>query len=61
MIILVLIITLFTCDFLVKKHASEKCTSDISNLKNAKIGLLLGTSKYLPNGYENLYYRNRII
>jgi SanA protein len=54
------IIALFVCDYLVKSHASDKCSADLHKLQKAKIGLLLGTSKMLANGNENQYYRHRI-
>lgn len=54
------IIALFVCDYLVKSHASDKCSADLNKLQKAKIGLLLGTSKMLANGNENQYYRHRI-
>jgi SanA protein len=33
---------------------------DISELPKNRVGLLLGTSKYVPEGGINLYYKNRI-
>ena len=33
---------------------------DIQKLPNEKVGLLLGTGKFLKNGWKNLYFFNRI-
>lgn len=38
----------------------DNITSDIGNLPNEKVGLLLGTSKTLNNGHPNPYFFNRI-
>lgn len=54
------VILIFSIDFWVKSFASDKCFSNVSELKSSKVGLLLGTSKHLGNGSENLYYSYRI-
>ncbi|NOZ33832.1 MAG: vancomycin high temperature exclusion protein [Chlorobi bacterium] len=36
------------------------CYSDIEKIPENKVGLLLGTSKYLKGGKQNLFYKNRI-
>lgn len=46
----------YTIDY----EAEDNVTSDIGNLPNEKVGLLLGTSKILANGKPNPYFVNRI-
>jgi len=38
----------------------NKCHSEISSVSPKKVGLVLGTSKYLKSGQVNLYYKYRI-
>lgn len=54
------LISLFACDIWVRSFASDKCTFQLDKIHARKVGLLLGTSKYLANGWENQYYTNRI-
>jgi len=63
--ITVLIIILLTAgtwatDYWVTKSTQAQLYSDIYNIPANKVGLLLGTSKYLPNGLLNPYYEYRI-
>lgn len=44
----------------VKKSASEKVFSSTEEIPFNRVGLLLGTGKYLANGRINLYYQYRI-
>ena len=46
----------YTIDY----EAEDNVTSDIGNLPNEKVGLLLGTSRILANGKPNPYFVNRI-
>lgn len=46
----------YTIDY----EAEDNVTSDIGNLPNEKVGLLLGASKILSNGQPNPYFVNRI-
>jgi len=48
------------CDATVTSSASGRTFYHISSLPQTKTGLLLGTSKYAPNGRVNLYFKNRI-
>ncbi len=45
---------------LVTKTAKFKVYDKVDNIPEVKVGLLLGTSKYLSSGYENLYFKYRI-
>ena len=59
-LLLLATISVFICDLWVYSFASDKCTFQLSKIEAKKVGLLLGTSKYISNGKENQYYNNRI-
>lgn len=44
----------------VEWSTSELVKSDIQRIQSQKVGLLLGTSRYLQNGKVNPFYQNRI-
>lgn len=48
------------CNNLVVQSAKGKTFTDISQLPSSKVGLLLGTSKYVKSGRQNAYFNNRI-
>ena len=58
--LLIGITTIICTECWVTFHTSEKVTQDSNQLANYKVGLLLGTGKYLNSGYVNLYYSYRI-
>jgi len=45
---------------IIRNSAKNKMYSSSTNIPHNKVGLLLGTSKYLSNGSINQYYQNRI-
>jgi SanA protein len=45
---------------IIRNSAKNKMYSSSAKIPNNKVGLLLGTSKYLSNGTINQYYQNRI-
>lgn len=53
------LITLFSY-YSVKIASNKYITSDINEVQQVKVGLILGTSPTLGNGYKNLYFYNRI-
>lgn len=60
-ILLVLcLISIYGADKLVEKTAEGRLYNSADSIPHNKIGLLLGTSKTLPNGHTNLYYTYRI-
>lgn len=60
LIILLPIVLTFTANYSIEKSAENKTfTSAIEIIKN-KVGLVLGTSKFLKNGNINLYFKYRI-
>ncbi len=54
------IISIFYCDIRISTFSKDKLYSDTTTIPFNKVGLLLGTSKYLANGRQNPYYKNRI-
>lgn len=54
------VLLFFGIDYWVKSYASDKCSFKMEKLDSKKVALLLGTSKLLANGNENLYYTYRI-
>lgn len=58
--IVLLLATIFIADGLIKSFAKGKLYSDVSSVPKNKVGVVLGTSKYLVNGNINRYYQYRI-
>jgi SanA protein len=59
-LLLMSIFCIYYCDHLIKNSASGKLYSDPSAIPYNKVGLLLGTSKFLSKGVDNPYYQYRI-
>jgi SanA protein len=59
---LIIIITtyIFIADFIVTKSSDKFLYSEVNTVPRNKVGVLLGTSKYLKNGSINEYWQNRI-
>ncbi len=47
-------------DFSVKRTAAENIYSTTTDIPHNKVGLLLGTGKFLKSGWLNLYYQYRV-
>lgn len=60
LLILLTLSVIYLCNFLIKKNAKDKIYSDVNSISVSKVGLLLGTVKYLSNGRVNLYYKFRV-
>ena len=54
------VLFIFWANFKIGNETEDKVTSELSELPNEKVGLLLGTSKILANGNPNPYFFNRI-
>lgn len=54
------IIFIYFCNRSIRRAAEGKMYADVDAIPFNKVGLLLGTSKYLPNGRTNLFYLFRI-
>jgi SanA protein len=57
---IVLLVFVMLCNFLVNKNAKGKLYNSTNEIPYQKVGLLLGTGKYLSNGNINMYYKYRI-
>lgn len=54
------ILLILTCHWLVSHHANGKLYKNAATVPVQKVGLLLGTSKFLRNGKLNPYYHYRV-
>lgn len=48
------------CQLAVLAHASGKHTTTLAELPHNRVGIVLGTSKYVARGRPNVYYTQRI-
>ncbi|MBO4233342.1 hypothetical protein FO675_03325 [Riemerella anatipestifer] len=48
------------CNYIIKSQSESYIFSNISDVPTKKVGLVLGTSKYLQNGIPNYYFKYRI-
>lgn len=53
-------VAIWQCNNLVVKAAQGKTFAELNEVPFSRVGLLLGTSKYVKSGNENLYFNNRI-
>lgn len=51
---------IFGADSVIRKSAEGKTFDNVEEVPTNKVGLLLGTSKYVSTGTVNQYYQNRI-
>lgn len=51
---------LFISNYYVNKSTQSRIFTSVTDIQKNKVGLLLGTGKYLENGNINLYYKYRI-
>lgn len=54
------LIILIIADLLISLTTKDYIYSDINQIPQSKVGLLLGTSKYFKDGTQNLYFKYRI-
>ena len=54
------VISIFICDWTIKKNAASCIYTEISDIPANNVGLLLGTSSKLKSGNNNLYFDYRI-
>lgn len=55
-----LLLSIYTADKVIKRNAVSKVYVSVNKIPKNKVGLLLGTSKYLSSGNINLYYKYRL-
>lgn len=54
------VILMLVSNYCIEKSARHKTFTEVSNIQNNKVGLVLGTAKRLQNGNINLYFKYRI-
>ena len=54
------VLMLTTFNYIVIRSTKNLTFDSVTTIPKNKVGLLLGTSKYLRNGYINLYYKYRV-
>ncbi len=59
-ILMVMGLVALTTDFMISNNAKGKTTDVVEEIAHNKVGMVLGTSKFLSNGRENLYFTYRI-
>lgn len=59
-IIVIPILTILISNWFVVRNTKDKIYHSTKEVPYNKVGLLLGTGKYLASGSVNLYYKNRI-
>lgn len=58
--VVLLLLFIFITDYWVARTVEQQLFDDIEQVGHHKVGLLLGTSKYVSTGNVNLYYKYRI-
>ncbi len=53
-------ISIFLSDYIVKSTTKQQIYANVNNIPYNKVGMVLGTSKYLKSGNQNAYYTYRI-
>jgi SanA protein len=59
-LVVLTVVLMFLPAYLIVDNAKSKTYNDESNVPKNKVGLVLGTIKYLKNGTINSYFKNRI-
>ncbi len=59
-LIFLLIVVVFFSNYIIKYSAKGKIYNDANKIPKNETALVLGTGKFLKNGYINLYYKYRI-
>ena len=55
-----LLLLVLLLNYKVKHDVKESMYDNITETPSKKVGLLLGTAKYVKGGWINLYYKHRI-
>lgn len=56
-----MILIIYCCDKIIQKNSDKKLYNSTADIPYNKVGLLLGTGKFLKNGSQNPYYNYRIV
>jgi SanA protein len=54
------LLLIICCDLWITFSSKNQLFDSINNLPHNKVGMILGTSRYLSNGKPNLYFKNRM-
>jgi len=60
LLIAISVIIVLTANYAIAKNAENKTFDKADKIAKNKVGLVLGTSQYLKNGYLNLFFKYRI-
>lgn len=60
LLFILMVVGIISCNLYVEVVSGEKMFTDVQEIPANKVGLLLGTAKYLQGGKINLYYKFRI-
>lgn len=60
LIIVLIVLIIYACNELIIKKSKRKVFNSFTDIPFNKVGLVLGTAKYLAFGNVNPFYRNRI-
>lgn len=60
LLLILIVFGLMVTDYMISYQAKDHVYNSVSEIPKNKVGLLLGTSKFLSNGNINLYYTYRI-
>lgn len=58
--LILVIAVVFICNRIIAKSTNNLVYSSVMEIPHNRVGLLLGSSKYLKNGQPNQYFANRI-
>ncbi|MEZ5015451.1 MAG: ElyC/SanA/YdcF family protein [Flavipsychrobacter sp.] len=58
--VIALVVCVLVIDITVSTTVKKQMYNDVKSIPHKKVGLLLGTSKYVKKGWVNLYYKYRI-
>ena len=58
--VIAIVVIIYFCNRVIAQYAKNKLYSNTKDIPFNRIGLLLGTSPFSPNGYRNTFYTNRI-
>lgn len=60
LVLFLVIVSIPLSNKVIQNNATSKTFNSVKNIPKNKVGLLLGTIKYLSNGHINLYYAYRL-
>lgn len=58
--IILILVSIFSANYIIEKNTEKYVFDQIQNVPKTRVGIVLGTSKYLVQGGINNFYQNRI-